>query len=106
MDVFHVLMVVTVAAVFVSTWTAMMGPPLPIWRGTLPAEAEEPRASGSKEFRIAGADDHGGVFEEPCRKAAEFPLRAGVGAGTEDDVQAFLLGFTDELGTSRLPVKS
>ena len=39
-----------------------------------------------------------GIFEEPRGKAAEFPLGAGVGAGTEDDVEAFLLGFADELG--------
>ena len=38
------------------------------------------------------------IFEEPGGIAAEFPLGAGVGAGAEDDVEAFLLGFADEFG--------
>jgi len=76
----------------------MIGPPLPIWRGatSLP-RAQEPGASGGEELRVARTHDQVGIFEEPCGKTAEFPFRAGVGAGTEDDVEAFLLGFTDEL---------
>ncbi len=39
-----------------------------------------------------------GVFEEPGGEAAELPLGAGVGAGAEDDVEAFFLGGFDEGG--------
>jgi hypothetical protein len=38
------------------------------------------------------------LLEEPCGIAAELPLRADVRAGAEDNVEAFLLCFAEELG--------
>ena len=98
-DVFHVGVVVAEAAVFVFDLDGDDGAAVADLEGRdFLAETQEPGARGGEELRIARAHDHGGIFEEPGGKAAEFPLGAGVGAGAEDDVEAFLLGFADELG--------
>ena len=36
------------------------------------------------------------IFQQPRRVSAELPLRANIGAGAQDDVQAFLLRFANE----------
>ena len=62
------------------------------------AKAEEPALGRDHEGGVVGAEggDHGGILEEPCGEAAELPLGAGVGAGAEEDVEAFFLGGADE----------
>src|SRR5665213_559368 len=62
------------------------------------AEALEPAVNRVHEFGIGAADDDVVVFEEPGGIAAPLPLGADVGAGAEDDVEAFTLRFADEFG--------
>ena len=67
-------------------------------RGDLLAEASDPALGGDHEGGIVGAEGggHARVFEEPGGEAAELPLGAGVGAGAEDDPEAFFLrGFNE-----------
>ena len=61
-------------------------------------EAIDPAFCGDHEGGVVGAESSGGfgVGEEPGREATEIPLGTGVGAGAEDDVEAFLLGGLDE----------
>ena len=67
------------------------------WGGFL-GEAVDPAFDGNHEGGVVGAErgGHAGVFEEPGGVAAELPLGAGVGAGAEDDVEAFFLCGLDE----------
>ncbi len=69
------------------------------WGGLL-GEAVDPALGGDHEGGVVGAEGggHAGVFEEPGGEAAELPLGAGVGAGAEDDVEAFFLRGFDEGG--------
>src|SRR5208283_4449181 len=38
------------------------------------------------------------ILQQPGGEASEVPFGAGIGAGAEVDIQAFLLSFTNELG--------
>ena len=69
-------------------------------RGELLGETAEPAFGGNHEGGVVGADGSCGfgVSEEPGGQAAEIPLGAGVRAGAEDDIKAFLLGGADEGG--------
>ncbi len=76
-----------------------MGPPLPdLQRRKFLAEAEQPAARGLHEFGVGAANDDGAILEQPGGEAAPLPLGAGVGAGPEVDVEAFLLRLADEFG--------
>jgi hypothetical protein len=74
-------MVVAVAAVFVFDLDEDDGATVADLQGRdFLAEAQEPGAGGGEKLRIAGADNGVRVLEQPRRKAAELPLRAGVGS--------------------------
>src|SRR5208337_2059290 len=62
------------------------------------AEALEPAGGGLQKLWIAAADDNGMIFQQPGGISPELPLRAGIRAGAQDDVQAFLLRFANEFG--------
>lgn len=96
---FHVGVVITEGTVFVldldgDDGTAILNEK----RANLAGETREPVIHGSDVFRIGGPEREGAVFQEPGGIAAELPLGADVGAGTEDDVEAFLLSFADVFG--------
>ena len=52
---------------------------------------------GVEKFGIARAESDVGIFEKPPGEAAHFPFGAGVGAGAEDDPEAFFLCDAAEL---------
>ena len=66
-------------------------------------EAREPSVHRRDVFGVGGTEFERAVLEEPAGIAAELPLRAHVGAGTENDVEAFLLSFANVLGNVILP---
>ena len=63
-------------------------------------ETFDPALGGDHECGVVGAEGVSGfgIGEEPCGEAAEFPFGTGVGAGAEDDVEAFFLRGLDEGG--------
>ena len=95
----HVGVIIAEGAVFVFHLDQNDGAAfVDLQRRELLAEALEPAGGGLKEFRIAAANDDGMIFQKPGGISAELPLGAGIGAGAQDDVQAFLLRFANEFG--------
>ena len=76
-----------------------MGPPFCSSSGEISLrQPREPLVHRGDVFRVGGAKHERVVLEEPGRIAAELPLRADVGAGAQDDVEAFLLRFANVFG--------
>ena len=95
----HVRVVVAEGAVFVFDLDGDDGAAiLDQQRRDFLRQPREPRVHGGDVFGVGGAKDEDAVLEQPRGIAAEVPLRADVGPGAEDDVEALLLGFADVLG--------
>ena len=65
-------------------------------RRQFPAQALQPALGREQEFLVGAAQNHAGIGEKPRGEAAQVPLRAGIRARTQDDIQTFFLRRTDK----------